>query len=167
MNARPVPARYGILDANVQDVLLRCADSLPAFRIAIVRCLDSERDTQRLLTFLKRENVVVETCGSVLCIDQDTLRSLAERDGVLVGFDEIWLVNQHSHLEKVNLVEPLTSDAVLFSEAVPPQLCPTMEELDCPLVLADGCGLNYATTDNRFADALVREYPPLDPRPIE
>jgi len=85
------------------------------------------------------------------------MRSLwkALETDVLTGFDEVWIFRNESPTTSLESLSSATSDGVEFSAGMPAGLADAMDRTDCVLVLGDGCGLNYATTEDRIAERLT------------
>ncbi len=138
---------------TVRDALTEVRDLLCCASGAIIRSLDSahsELDLSRILSFHGVEHAV--SSGSV-CVTMTSLWRAVEQ-GVMTGFDEVWI--HGNGLPAINLenVPGATSDGVDFSAGIPAGLADAMDATDCILVLGDGCGLNYATPDHRIAERL-------------
>jgi hypothetical protein len=88
-----------------------------------------------------------------ICVTMPSLWRALEV-GVLTGFDEVWVHGNELPTISLETAPSATSDGVSFSPGVPAGLADAMDATDCILVLGDGCGLNYATLDDRIAERL-------------
>lgn len=141
----------GLTLADVLDRVLRLC--VPR-ATAVVRGIDSARSSCDLRRILDFHNVTYEINGGNVCLDADSLNEAVARE-VFTGFDELWIFREMK--SDLNLVDvpPATSEVTDFSIKLPQEISDTFSRNDCLLVLGDGCGLNYFTSDSRIADVIV------------
>ncbi len=146
---------YGMTPSgNVADALRRV---LPLFHrewITVIRSIDSassQDDLAKALTFHK----VPHNCtNGNICFSVGDLQRVLDAD-VFTGFDEVWIVSGSSPSFDLGHLPSATSDATDFSARMPKDLRLAIEKTNCILVVGDGCGLNYATTDEQICEAIV------------
>ena len=145
---------HGVVeDRRLVDVLSRILQFVPPSFAGIVRCMDSDDSEQGLVWSLGQYHVSHEVCAGNVCLSIDGLKA-ASAAGVFTGFDEVWIVPASSRSYDLAGVPTSTSDGTDFSTSVPVKVSCAAYKAGCILILADGCGLNYATTDERIGAAI-------------
>ncbi len=137
--------------ATVPDALAELRDLLGCASHAIIRSLDSshsERDLSRALSF---HGVDFEVSFGNVCVSMGSLWKALEAD-VFTGFDEVWIFRNEFPSTTLESLTSATSDGADFSAGMPASLAGAMDRTDCVLVLGDGCGLNYATTEDQITE---------------
>ena len=145
----------GHVQASVPDALREVRALVAADQKVVVRCVDSQRSSPRIAEAVARHGEVctAEPEGCVLTCAGLYRLLLA---GFFNGFDEIWVLAGTAPATGKLGVAALTSDAVQFDKAAVGDLPGSLRSVGALAVLADGCGLNYATVDPRWARALRR-----------
>jgi hypothetical protein len=133
------------------NALLAALPFLPEDAIVVVRSLDSARDPQEILSILAYHEVFARNGPGYVSTSLAAMTLGMER--VLVHFDEVWVCD---HEPPDDLLETpiITSEQEDFRREVPRRFEEAFLRTDGILALGDGCGLNYATTDSRIADAI-------------
>jgi hypothetical protein len=153
---------YGCLQATVADVLDAGFDLLPAFELAAIPVLDNiERpgEVPSVRRRLRAEGIRADEHRGALLMPPGELDQFASV-GLLHGFDELYLCAEWRDEFEV-FPGRITSDLVDFSEGTPLGLEDWMHEAGCLLVLGDGDGLNFATSDPGIAERLRARFKPL------
>lgn len=145
----------GKVESSVSNALARIKGVLPPGCRVIVRSIDSTKDFAQLVHILSRfrdhEDPGVDTTVTLDCVER------ALDAGLFTGFDEVWLT--HGELEAAPRPPAeivFTSDAADFEDDDCSEVGAVMNRHKVFLILADGCGLNYATTYRDLA-ILLRE----------
>lgn len=120
----------------------------------VIRCIDSTRDTDGLLDIFRYHDLSCEVISSNVCLSIEMLEKALEHE-LFTGFDEVWLFAGPPPGQDLATLPRATSDGADFSERLPEELTEAMDATRCILILGDGCGLNYATTDTRLAEGLA------------
>jgi hypothetical protein len=149
---------YGNVPGDVHDVLVRSDERLPAFKSALIRCLDSDRTPSRLLGLLARYQIVAGLERTGVVVSKEGLSRAANQRGLFVGFDEVLLFEYGPPKIEVPPDMFLTF-TVDFNEALPETLEAFMRETKCVVAFGDGCGLNYATWDGSYAAFIEAQFP--------
>lgn len=139
---------------SVRDALAESRDLLSCASGAIIRSLDSshsERDLSRILSF---HGVDFEVSDGSARVSMLSLWNALEAE-VFTGFDEVWIFRSELPAISMESLPSATSDGMEFSAGIPAGFAYAIDRTDCALVLGDGCGLNYATTDDRIAERLT------------
>ena len=128
---------------HVGTALAAARDMLAGDEVVIVRGLDSVRDARELSRVLKQFKMphAIEA-GNVCCSINDLVPEYAE---VFTGFDEVWIAQRRPRMD-LSSIPRATSDSEDFKGGVHPEIEKAMVREHCLLLLADGCGLNYATS---------------------
>lgn len=147
-----------IPDGNVSDALHRILRLPWHDRLAVVRSIDSASTTTDLTKALAFHHIAYDVINGNVCLSAEGLQKAAS-GGAFTGFDEVWIVAGSPPALDLASLPSATSDGADFSTDVPEGLSSTMEQINCVLVLGDGCGLNYATTLPQLRDALAESGP--------
>lgn len=136
---------HGHLDGFIGDAFGSLLPRLPKRWTVIVRALDSDFTPKGVSSYLTSLGVQHSFAGPNVCL---TMEQLAKAHGAeaFSGFDELLFFDGPAPDVELECV-PLTSCVADFTETVPPELTEWMERTNCVLILGDGCGLNYATTE--------------------
>jgi hypothetical protein len=146
---------YGMIhNVRVCDVLRELWRDLPAFSIAVVRCIDSTNSEEGVAEILKYHGIRSTAVNGNICVEPEVLFNMTSQ-GIFAGFDEIWLLQADIPPSSLRSVPSATSDGSDFSRGLVPEIADAMRFSRCCLVLADGCGLNYATTNRMFAEQVA------------
>ena len=145
--------------ANVGWVAYALPDLVRQFPFALITSKDSNRNKwlhSAYLAYLaeKPHNPAQYhfTIDGILISGPVVYDLLINKD-FFSGFDEIWLSTE-------NIIEPLPRDAILTSEASiiasntlnrRIAIAEWIAKSKCSLGIADGCGMNYATTSKEIA----------------
>jgi hypothetical protein len=147
---------FGVVpDGRVSDALTRLWRFIDPDLIAIVRCVDSSAspdDIAKILAFHGVGHNVV--CKNVILTINDLQTALKAE--VFTGFDEVWIVAGAPPDFDLSHLRGATSDGIEFSTGFPEALANAMAELNCMLILGDGCGLNYATSSGLIRQELAK-----------
>jgi hypothetical protein len=133
-------------EESVSDVLARVLPTCDARSTLVIRSLDSSRDAQHLARALDHHGIHYQLVNGNICIPGDVLVRASLCD-LFTGFDEVWILADRPPEMNLTDLPSATSETHDFSEGVPPALVEAMSKTRCVLILGDGCGLNYATTD--------------------
>lgn len=148
---------YGMIpNGSVADALTGIVRSCEKNWLAVIRSLDSSRETDDLAKVLAFHQLAYDLINGNVCLTIDHLR-IALAAEAFTGFDEVWMIAGPPPATDLASMPRATSESTDFSSGVPDGLSSTMKETNCVLILGDGCGLNYATTSQQIEDALVGE----------
>ena len=148
-------AVFGKLPSGtVGEMLLKVWDLLDTSSVAVIRSIDSARSLDDLRRTLSFHEVPCYINAGNVCVDMRDL-SPAVATGVFTGFDELWLFRNRELTAELVDVPGVTSDGIDLSQGIPKPLSEVIERSHCVLVLADGCGLNYVTSDDRVAQTIA------------
>lgn len=143
-----------LVTGSVRDALLQVRDFVSESSVAVVRSIDSacSRDgLSRALTFHRVPYDVV--LGNIQLSMENLWRAVDAE--VFTGFDEVWIFSGEFPAADLTRMPPVTSDGTDFTDGIPEEVARTFESGHCFLVVGDGCGLNYATSDDRIAKAIA------------
>lgn len=144
------------LNEHVPDALMRVRDVLNGEEIAVIRSIDSGDSQDYLNRALLFHKIKYEVAHGNFYVDAENLWRAIERE-VFTGFDEVWIYNGVPPQVDLGGVRPATSDGTDFSEGLPMEIAKALDTTHCLLVLGDGCGLNYATQDERIASRILNK----------
>lgn len=139
-------------DANVSAALRLVMQLFNENTLAVIRSVDSTADLdglQKILVFHEIDHCVL---GDNVCIRISTLKKVVDK--LFTGFDEVWLVNEDVHAQELHALSANTSDGAEFRSELPGEVVSAINHGCCELVLADGCGLNFATPRLEIAAAI-------------
>lgn len=142
-------------DGNVSDALLRILRSRGHDWLAVVRSIDSASTTAELTKSLAFHQIAYDVISGNVCLSIENLQK-AVSGGAFTGFDEVWIIAGSPPAFDLASLPSATSDGADFSADVPEELLRTMEQINCVLILGDGCGLNYATTLPQLQEELAK-----------
>jgi hypothetical protein len=140
--ARIVPAALIALEAEVRDS--RC----------VVRALDSMWSGAEIQAALGRRGITVRLEAGMAVLEGGELLRVREQ-GLLTGFDELWLLSAGQPPTSVPDDAVFTSGSRQLTPDDAAAVGPILAAAGAWLVLGDGCGLNWATTSERARDVLV------------
>lgn len=147
--------------ANISAVLGLLEPEVRSSTCAL-RVLDSMRSGEAIQAALGRRGVSARVeAGFAVLAGCDLLRVLEQ--GLLCGFDEVWLLTSGKPLTPVPDDLVLTSDGTELRSADAAKLEPVLQAVGAWLILGDGCGLNWATTSERVRDILTKPMPEAGP----
>lgn len=150
---------YGMVPhAHVYDVLEHILASVEQECTLIIRVVDSHRSCEELSHMLSHHDIAHTTVHNNVCVGTEAIREVLSR-GIFNGFDEIWIIAGSPPAFDLASLPSATSDSADFSINVPEGLLDTMEQINCFLVLGDGCGLNFATLSPRIREHLEQYEP--------
>jgi hypothetical protein len=145
---------YGTLyDTHVHELLALLTPCLQDLRTVVVRSIDSARTKESLGGILRHYGIRFQIVNGNVCLSPSGVKECLSRT-IFTGFDEVWVFRQEPLPTSLAEVPAATSDAVIFAEGVPGALTDVALSTECLLVLADGCGLNYLTTDRGIFRAI-------------
>jgi hypothetical protein len=136
-----------IPDLHVRDVLAKLSARLRMSGAVLVRSIDSIRGTEGLGSALRLHNVAYQVAHGNVCLEAGDLENWLSVN-IFTGFDELWFFRKEIPARSLLDLPAATSDSVDFSEGVPRPFVDALRRTGCFLVLGDGCGLNYLTTDD-------------------
>lgn len=140
-------------DLSVYESLVKLMDSYPMSIVAVVRSIDSSYLKQDLEKILQFHDVSYKVINGNLCLFKEDLRD-AVSAGVFTGFDEVWLFYHAPPSKNLTSIPNATSDSKDFGGKVDREMLEAFHETKCVVILADGCGLNYLTSDFTIAEKL-------------
>jgi hypothetical protein len=140
-------------DRHVRDVLMCILQMRGQNWTAIVRSIDSATSVDDLITTLAFHRVPHDVNNGNVCVSIDALQKGLDA-GLFTGFDEVWIFSDNPPTFDLGPLPSATSDATDFSSSVPSELTNAIEKTNCVVVLGDGCGLNYATSDKRVQEEI-------------
>lgn len=147
---------YGILfHLNIHTVLIPFITSHLSNGVAVVRSIDSSCAKNDLEKILKFHGVSYSIQHSNIYLCEENLRKASCFD-VFTGFDELWLFSDSPPLKNLTEVPISTSDGHDFSKNIDPKIFEAFQETKCTVLLADGCGLNYLTSDHLINQSLKK-----------
>lgn len=142
-----------IPDQSVATALDAIESRLPQQYTCILRSLDSVIDPDDISWSLTAHGIMHTVVAGNVCVPS-TAFSGATRAGLLSGFDEVWIFAGPPPNYSLIDVPGATSATTSFGDHVPDALSAAFTTTDCVLLLADGDGLNFATTIPSLADRL-------------
>lgn len=149
------PLLYGMLpNENVADALVCILPLCKEKWIAVLRSIDSANSQNELSRILDFHAVPHEVNNGNVCVSIRDLQKALDV-GVFTGFDEIWILAGDSPNFNLNQLHSATSDSTDFSKNLHNELLIAIEKTNCILIIGDGCGLNYATTDKQIQETIV------------
>jgi len=151
MNA---PLHGRVPGVHASEALSAVFEHLDPAWSAVIRCIDSARDSAEVAKILSHHGVQSRQVSGNTVISVDELKTVLKRN-ILNGFDEIWFVSGDSPVASLANIPPATSEGADFSTGPPSEITAVMITSDCVLVLGDGCGLNYATNRIHLAEVLA------------
>jgi hypothetical protein len=138
---------------TVSDTLLRLHPLACQNWTFLVRSIDSAHSQDDLSNSLSFHTIPYRVLDGNIYLDSEAiLKALAAE--VFTGFDEVWILSGEVPSGDLTHLPSATSDATDFSKGIPEKLMKALQGIDCVAVLGDGCGLNYATSDERIAREL-------------
>lgn len=140
---------------TVRDALMRVRDLIGDASVAVIRSLDSAHSGHDLSHALSFHKVPHDVSLGNVHVSMDHLWSALDAE-VFTGFDEVWIYPGKLPDVDLGSVPSATSDGIDFTHGVPKGLAEAIERTRCVLVLGDGCGLNYATSDERIDERITR-----------
>ena len=148
---------YGMVsDGRVGSALARVLPLWGRDWVAVIRGIDSARSNDGLTKVLTSHHMPYDVVNGNICVSVATLRKGGDV-GLFTGFDEIWIFSGNPPTLDLASLPSATSDAIDFSSTVPSELSVAMEEKNCIVVLGDGCGLNYAVSDQRIQEIITKD----------
>lgn len=142
-----------IENASVGEALRLVLDRFEDSACVVLRSLDSYREVDDLVHCMEHGRYEFALVHRNVCLSLQTVR--ARLDTLFEHFDEVWLFRGAPPAVSLELVPHSTSDSKSFVESVPPEVLEALSRSGCVLLLADGCGLNYATTDEAIERAIA------------
>jgi len=150
--------KFGTLTGKISDYATVVLDLSWDYRMVLTTCLDSRPAPQLgemvLTDFFHKRGINVKAIAGAIAMDKTNFAKALSAQDIFSGFDECWFFSV-DNLEQAIFPYPVTTDAVEFVENLPPLLEAWMISTRCHTLLADGCGLNYATLDEGIAHRLV------------
>jgi len=144
---------YGTVDSTVRDILHSFHIKDWAGDNIVIASLDSQRDQTKILSVLKREKIDAHFLFEMSVVKSKDVSKMLRRE-LFTGFDELWFFDKTPNATVPrDLVS--TSDAVRFEFGLPEIAEYVIKNRSCRLILADGCGLNYATPDSYLAQQII------------
>ena len=143
----------GLVPGHVPDALLRVREFVPESSVAVVRCIDSGWSQENLSRALSFHRVPYDIVQGNIRLSMENLWKTVDEE-VFPGFDEVWICSGEFPVPNLTHMPPATSDGTDFRDGLPEEVEGMIESGLCLLVLGDGCGLNYATSDDRIARAI-------------
>ncbi len=122
---------------------------------AIIRGLDSTRSRDALTKLLAFHQVPHGVTNGNVCVSLGDLPKSLEVQ-IFTGFDEVWIFSGSTPDFDLASLPSATSDAADYSATVPEEISSAIEKTNCITVLGDGCGLNYAVSDERIQRAIMK-----------
>ena len=135
---------------SVAEVLARLLPLCGRERIAVIRSIDSSHSQRDLARVFDFQHVPYDLINGNVCMSMDDLGKALDAE-MFSGFDEVWVCGDTPPSFDLGLLPAATSDATDFSEGAPSAILDAVERTQCLFLVGDGCGLNYATTDDRIA----------------
>jgi len=133
----------GWLDSSVHDFVLSFPAAFASIRMALITCLDSNRDLGALPATSPELGSIksIATLGTGLLLPTSVLLEIETSNRILFGFDEVWFFPTEIIEPKPpgpGLVGPrrITQDRI-------DELGQWMDRNSCSLALGDGAGLNF------------------------
>lgn len=133
----------------VEHVLSLCDQDL----VTVIRSIDSAYSLIDLTKILDFHGVPYSVMNGNVCVSTDNLRKAVSKD-VFTGFDEVWILRGGPPDLDLSDLPPLTSDGTDLSVEIPTELVEAIARTNCVLAIGDGCGLNFATMDERLAQEI-------------
>ena len=146
-------------DGNVSDALVRILRLRDQDWMAVIRSIDSTHAQDGLTKALAFHRVAYDVVNGNVCVSIDTLQKTVDA-GFFSGFDEVWIISGNPPAFDLASLPSATSDGADFSSGIPDELPIAMEKTNCVVILGDGCGLNYATTDAQLREEITKGEPP-------
>ena len=144
-----------IRQENVRKMLARVLPLFGQGIIAVIRSIDSTRASKDLGRILDFHHVEYDAINNNVYLSLEELRKALVGD-VFTGFDEVWILYDKPPPMDLNPLPSVTSDATKFSEGVPEELTEAMAKTNGLLIIGDGCGLNYITSDKRLEEEITK-----------
>ena len=147
---------YGMLpggtvgDALTRVLMRSCAQGW----VAVVRSIDSSSSMDDLVRILAFHCIAYEVVHGNVCLSMSDLQKALDA-GVFTGFDEVWIISGRPPAMELSQLPSTTSDGTEFSRGMPEGLPTAMEKMNCILIVGDGCGLNYATSNEYIREAIM------------
>lgn len=139
----------------IWDVLDGMLNLMPKVQTVLVRGIDSGRSRDELIGILDFHRIEYSEVQGNVILGLESIRKALDHE-VFTGFDEVWLLEQGPPSIPLGLLPPATSDTRDFADEIPPEIIMAVGEIHCVLLLGDGCGLNYLTSDETISKALVK-----------
>jgi hypothetical protein len=121
----------------------------------VVRSIDSIRSHEDLDYCLSAHGVPHDVVHRNVCVTTACIWNAIAGE-VLTGFDEVWVFSGGLPAVDLSGMPSATSETTNFSEDMPKDLMRAITTTGCVLVVGDGCGLNYATPDERIAEEITK-----------
>jgi hypothetical protein len=154
-----ISLNFGVVSTGrVSSALTRILPQCETTWAAIIRGIDSTRSRDGLTKVLVSHHVSYDVVNGNVCVSIASLQQCLERR-LFTGFDEIWFFSCNLPPFDLASAPSATSDAANFSLTMPEELLIAIEKTSCIAVLADGCGLNYAVTDERILEEIMKREP--------
>lgn len=152
-----MPLFYGTArDQHVSDMLMCLMPHFEQSWVAVIRSIDSTRSLEGLAGALTFHCVAHKVVQGNVCLSMSDLQQAVDAE-VFTGFDEVWVVSGTPPVFGLNEIPPVTSDATEFLKGIPDGLVEAVERANCVLILGDGCGLNYLTSDARLHEEIRKQ----------
>lgn len=140
---------------HVSDVLAGILRLCSCDCVAVIRSIDSASSQDDLARSLAFHSVPHDVVNGNVCVSIGDLQIALGAD-VFSGFDEIWITLGGPPSIDLRHLPGATSDATDFSGGIPGELRDAMARANCTLVIGDGCGLNFATTDESIHREIMK-----------
>lgn len=151
---------FGRLMASVAEVV-DASDLLPDYELAAVAVMEGQErpgEEPAVRRRLRAEGILPTEHRGTLLLDPAELERFSSV-GLLSGGDEVYFAGEWNE-EFEPFPGRASADLVDFREGIPLGLEEWMVDVHCSLVLADGAGLNYATTSREVHERLVARFKP-------
>jgi hypothetical protein len=147
---------YGTMpDEHVSDALMRLMPLCEQDWTTIIRSIDSCRSLDGLVRILAFHHMAHKVVHRNVCLSMSELQKALDA-GVFTGFDEVWIVSGRPPAFELSQLPSATSDGTQFSGGMPEGLAEAVEKTACVLILGNGCGLNYATSNERIRQEMTQ-----------
>jgi hypothetical protein len=144
----------GWLDSSIHDFLLSIPSAFPSIRMALITCLDSNRELGSLLESSPelKSLKLAQALDQGLFLPTSVLLESESTDPIMFGFDEVWFFPSESIRPKPpgpGLVGPRRITQSRLDE-----LGQWMDSNSCSMAVGDGVGLNFVIK----AEGLLRYF---------